>query len=114
MPNIFDQDEKLTMTQMMITNKDIHNIRKQFKINDLAEESLPLFIDYINSTSEIFLYYKDFGSVMDGFDENDFLIIIQSPGQKKMILENSEIILIDSSIAKGLLLTTIICRDHMK
>nr|XP_046920642.1 uncharacterized protein LOC124500596 [Dermatophagoides farinae] len=116
MRNLLDDSDKITMAQM-VTTKDINNIKKQYNTEDIAEESLSTFIDYLKTSSCSVIYFKDIGKAIDGFHEDDFLIILQANSQKDMMKENSEIISIDSthdSSIKGLILTTIMCRDKMK
>nr|XP_046913776.1 uncharacterized protein LOC124494611 [Dermatophagoides farinae] len=116
MRNLLDNSDKITMAQM-VTTKYLNNIKKQFNIKDIAEESLSTFIDYLKSSPCSVLYFKDIGKAIDDFHEDDFLIILQANSQKDMMKENSEIISIDSthdSSIKGLILTTIMCLDKMK
>lgn len=107
----YNCDSSELRSSLLINIKDIYNIKKQYKIEDLADQDHRVFI---KSMMSIVLDYKEIGEARSDFHTDDFFIIIMSESQQRMMINNSDIISMDSthdSSIKGLLLTTIMCRD---
>ncbi|KAI2800809.1 hypothetical protein BLOT_012381 [Blomia tropicalis] len=110
----YNCDSSDLRSSLLINIKDIYNIKKQYKIEDLADQDHRVFI---KSMMSIVLDYKEIGEARSDFHTDDFFIIIMSESQQRMMINNSDIISMDlthDSSIKGLLLTTIMCRDKKR
>ena len=89
----------------------------QYNIEDQLDQSVKLTVEKIRHSSNAILFFKDSGMEDVNFSKDEFILIVQAESQKESLLNNQSIVSVDSthdSSIKGLLLTTIMCRDKMR
>ncbi|XP_076436126.1 uncharacterized protein LOC143275736 [Babylonia areolata] len=106
---------------MMVTRKDILNIKKQFKISRARRDeddakSVYLWVEALKQSSDNpIIFYKRAGDTHDSLENEDFLLCIQNDFQRNIMLKYAKnIVCIDSTHGTTqytYLLTTVLVLD---